>query len=32
MWLRCRDASSYNVFEIRAGLADGGYADRPKVA
>ena len=31
-WLRCRDASSYNVFEVRAGLADGGYADRRKVA
>jgi hypothetical protein len=26
-WLRCRDPSSYNVFEVRAGLADGGYAD-----
>ena len=24
-WLRCRDPSSYNVFEVRAGLADGGY-------
>ena len=24
-WLRCRDWSSYNVFEVRAGLADGGY-------
>jgi hypothetical protein len=24
-WLRCRDFSSYNVFEVRAGLADGGY-------
>lgn len=24
-WLRCGDASSYNVFECRAGLADGGY-------
>ncbi len=31
-WLRCRDASSYNVFEVRAGLDDGGYADRRKVA
>jgi hypothetical protein len=27
-WLRCRDFSSYNVFEVRAGLADGGYIDR----
>jgi hypothetical protein len=27
-WLRCRDPSSYNVFEVRAGLADGGYTDR----
>jgi hypothetical protein len=27
-WLRCRDYSSYNVFEVRAGLADGGYIDR----
>jgi hypothetical protein len=27
-WLRCRDASSYNVFEVRAGLADGGYPER----
>jgi hypothetical protein len=26
-WLRCRDFSSYNAFEVRAGLADGGYAD-----
>jgi hypothetical protein len=26
-WLRCRDFSSYNVFEVRAGLADGGYVD-----
>ena len=25
-WLRCRDLSSYNVFEVRAGLADGGYS------
>ncbi len=25
-WLRCRDAASYNVFEVRAGLADGGYS------
>ena len=31
-WLRCRDASSYNVFEVRAGLDDGGYPDRRKVA
>jgi hypothetical protein len=23
--LRCGDPSSYNVFEVRAGLADGGY-------
>lgn len=27
-WLRCSDWSSYNVFEVRAGLADGGYANR----
>jgi hypothetical protein len=27
-WLRCRDFASYNVFEVRAGLADGGYQDR----
>ena len=26
--LRCGDHSSYNVFEVRAGLADGGYIDR----
>ena len=25
-WLRCRDFASANVFEVRAGLADGGYA------
>jgi hypothetical protein len=31
-WLRCRDPSSYNVFEVRAGLDDGGYANRRKVA
>ena len=27
-WLRCRDPASYNVFERRAGLADGGYRDQ----
>jgi hypothetical protein len=27
-WLRCRDPASYNVFEVRAGLEDGGYPDR----
>jgi hypothetical protein len=27
-WLRCRDPSSYNIFEVRAGLEDGGYTDR----
>lgn len=27
-WLRCRNPSSYNVFEVRAGLADGGYVSR----
>jgi hypothetical protein len=27
-WLRCRDPSSYNIFEVRAGLADGGYSER----
>ncbi len=26
-WLRCRDPSSYNIFEVRAGLEDGGYTD-----
>jgi hypothetical protein len=31
-WLRCRDPSSYNVFEVRAGLDDGGYANRREVA
>jgi hypothetical protein len=33
-WLRCRDFASYNAFERRAGLADGGYvfrADRSAV-
>lgn len=25
--LRCGDPSSYNVFEVRAGLVDGGYVD-----
>lgn len=24
-WLRCRDPATYNIFERRAGLADGGY-------
>ncbi len=24
-WLRCRDPASRNPFEVRAGLADGGY-------
>ena len=24
-WLRCRDFASHNVFEVRAGLVDGGY-------
>ena len=27
-WLRCRDPSSYNIFEVRAGLEDGGYSER----
>lgn len=27
-WLRCRDFASYNMFERRAGLADGGYVRR----
>ena len=31
-WLRCRDPSSYNVFEVRAGLEDGGYLDRRRPA
>jgi hypothetical protein len=30
-WVRCRDWSSYNVFEVRAGLAEGGYVSaRPR--
>jgi hypothetical protein len=30
-WLRCHDFARQNVFEVRAGLADGGYvnADEP---
>lgn len=28
-WLRCGDPPSYNVFERRAGLADGGYPFDP---
>ena len=24
-WLRCRDVASRNIFEVRAGLVDGGY-------
>lgn len=28
-WLLCGDFGPWNVFERRAGLADGGYADRP---
>jgi len=24
-WLRCRDGASFNPFEVRAGLEDGGY-------
>jgi hypothetical protein len=24
-WLRCRDMAVHNIFEVRAGLADGGY-------
>ena len=28
-WLLCGDFGSWNVFERGAGLADGGYADRP---
>ena len=28
-WLRARDFSSYNVFERRAGLEDGGYPPPP---
>ena len=27
-WLRCGDFASYNAFERRAGLEDGGYARR----
>jgi hypothetical protein len=30
--LRGGDPSSYNVFEVRAGLADGGYVDRGRRA
>lgn len=28
-WVLCGDFGSWNVFERDAGLADGGYADRP---
>ncbi len=28
-WLRCRDFAVRNVFEVRAGLADGGYVTAP---
>jgi hypothetical protein len=28
-WALCGDFAAWNVFERRAGLADGGYADRP---
>jgi hypothetical protein len=28
-WLRTGDFASRNVFERRAGLADGGYRERP---
>lgn len=28
-WLLCGDFGSWNTFERAAGLADGGYADRP---
>jgi hypothetical protein len=28
-WALCGDFGAWNVFERRAGLADGGYADRP---
>jgi hypothetical protein len=29
-WLRCRDLAMHNLFEVRAGLVDGGYvAPRP---
>jgi hypothetical protein len=28
-WLMAGDFGAWNVFERRAGLADGGYADRP---
>jgi hypothetical protein len=28
-WLRTGDPASRNIFERRAGLADGGYAERP---
>jgi hypothetical protein len=28
-WLRCRDFARRNVFEVRAGLVDGGYARPP---
>jgi len=28
-WAACGDFAAWNVFERRAGLADGGYTDRP---
>ena len=28
-WLRVGDAATANVFEVGAGLADGGYSERP---
>lgn len=28
-WLRCRDLAVRNVFEVRAGLVDGGYVAPP---
>jgi len=28
-WLRCRDVARCNIFEVRAGLADGGYLPGP---
>ena len=29
-WLQCRDFARRNIFELRAGLADGGYLEGPE--
>ena len=31
-WLRCRDFARRNVFEVRAGLEDGGYVTSDETA